>query len=63
MITVHSKDLLLINADSFTLYWWKVNHGLEMEPLEIKAKAPVKPFNPLPVENGFGTREDSIGSV
>lgn len=34
-----------------------------MERGEIKEKKPVKLHNPLPARNGFGTDEDSIGSV
>lgn len=60
---VHSKDLVILNCDDFTMKWWKVNHGLTMEPIMLAEKKAPKVHNPLPVRNGFGTDEDSIGSV
>lgn len=63
VIHIYGRDVLLISCDEYTTQWFVDNHGIEQVPLKVKEPAKKTSCAPVPVYNGFGTEEDSIGSV
>mmetsp|Transcript_2896 Transcript_2896/g.3394 ORF Transcript_2896/g.3394 Transcript_2896/m.3394 type:complete len:461 (+) Transcript_2896:24-1406(+) len=63
VLKVYGREVLLISCDAYTNQWFKDNYGIEQVPLKQKAPRKNLKYNPTPKYNGFGTEEDSIGSV
>lgn len=63
VIHIYGRDVLLVSCDDYTTQWYKDNEGIEQVALKVeKSKKDLK-YAPVPKYNGFGTEEDSIGSV
>lgn len=63
VICVYSRDVLLISCDDYTFQWFKDNYGIEQHPLRVSKPSKNLKYEPVPKYNGYGTEEDSIGSV
>jgi len=63
VIKVYGRDILLIACDAYTTQWFIDNHGIEQVPLKMKAPKKNLKYQPTPKFNGYGTEEDSMGSV
>lgn len=54
---------MIYDCDEFTKDWYKQTFGHDMIPIQLKKPRPNIMYNPLPAYNGYGTEEDSLGSV
>lgn len=63
VIHVYGRDVLLISCDAYTTQWFKDNYGIEQVPLKVSKPSKNLKYEPVPKYNGYGTEEDSIGSV
>lgn len=62
-IYVYSRAMLIIDCDSYTKQWYIDNKGIEQEPIQVSKPHKTLKYNPVPPYNGYGTPEDSLGSV
>jgi len=64
-INVLGRDILLYDADKFTHDWVLANRGVDMKDLVVDVTEPAAaPLAvPPPPHTGYGTEEDSLGSV
>jgi len=60
---VFGRECIIYNCDDFTKKWYKDNYGIDQVPLEIKKESSQKYEHKVPPYNGFGSEEDSLGSV
>ena len=63
ILNIYSREVLIIGCDEFTKQWYRDNMNLEQVPLKIGKPAKNLKYDPVPPYNGYGTLEDSIGSV
>jgi hypothetical protein len=63
VLSIYGRDVLLVSCDAYTTQWFRDNYGIEQNPLKQKQPKSSKVFQPVPKYNGFGTEEDSLGSV
>jgi hypothetical protein len=62
-VNIYGRDCLIYDVDAATRQWYKDAFDLEMNPIQLKKARPNIMYNPCPPYNGFGTEEDSMGSV
>lgn len=64
-VNILGRDIVLYNADKFTMNWVKENRGIDMAPMVIDVSDPPPPVPTIvaPPATGYGTEEDSLGSV
>jgi hypothetical protein len=62
-INVYNRPCLIYDCDEFTKRWFKEVLGVEQIPIDLKKDKPQKFYQPVPPYNGFGSEEDSLGSV
>ena len=62
-ITIYGRDCLIYDCDDFTKQWYTVKCGMTQRSIPLKKDAPSVQYQPVPPYNGFGTPEDSLGSV
>ena len=62
-ITIYGRECQIFNCDDFTKNWYLANCGMN----QVSVKLPTAPksvqYQPVPSHNGFGTDQDSMGSV
>ena len=62
-VNVHGRDCVVFDADDFTKAWYKEHFGTELKPLTIQQGQQAAVEHSIPPFNGYGTPEDSLGSV
>lgn len=62
-VFIFGRDCLIYDCDAFTREWYKEILGLSMEPIPLKKGRPNIIYQATPPYNGYGTEEDSLGSV
>lgn len=62
-VHVFNRDCLVYDCDAFTREWFKEVLGIKMDPIALKKAHPNVVYQPVPPYNGYGTPEDSLGSV
>lgn len=62
-ITVWGRDCLIYDCDAFTAGWFKDNMGVTQCPVKLAKGRPNVTYSAVPSYNGYGTAEDSMGSV
>lgn len=62
-ITIYGRECLIYGCDDHTSAWYVHNLGLHQQSLILPKDAPSVQYQPVPKYNGFGTEEDSMGSV
>jgi hypothetical protein len=62
-VHIFNRDCLIYDCDAFTREWYHEVLGQAMEPIPLKKARPNILYQPVPPYNGYGTAEDSLGSV
>jgi hypothetical protein len=62
-LTIYSRECLIYNCDPFTKKWYHHNLGINQVPVPLKESRAPKFQQPVPPPTGYGTEEDSLGSV
>jgi hypothetical protein len=62
-ITIYGRDCLIYDCDEFTHKWYQQNMGVQQSPLKLAKPRPNVTFQAIPAYNGYGSPEDSLGSV
>lgn len=62
-INVFGRDCVVYDADDFTKVWYREKLGIELKPLKIEEGQHPTFEHKIPPFNGYGTPEDSLGSV
>jgi len=62
-VNIYNRPCFVYNCDDFTKKWFRENLGHEQVPIDLKKDKPKKFWQPIPPYNGFGSEEDSLGSV
>ena len=62
-VSIFGRDCLIYDADEFTMKWYEAAFGIQMQPIQLKKPRPNLVYQPLPKHNGYGTEEDSLGSI
>jgi hypothetical protein len=63
VISVYGREVLLVSCDDYTVQWFIDNYGIEQKPLNVSKPSKNLKYAPNPQYNGYGTEEDSLGSV
>jgi hypothetical protein len=62
-VNIFSRDCMIYDCDEFTKKWYKDNYNTDMIPIVLKKAKPNIMYQAVPGYNGYGTEEDSLGSV
>jgi hypothetical protein len=62
-VNIYNRPCLIYNCDEFTKKWFKEALGIDQVAIDLKKERPKKFWQPVPPYNGFGSEEDSLGSV
>ena len=62
-INVFGRDCFIYDCDAATRDWYKQCYDYEMVAIPLKKQKANVAYNPVPPYNGYGTPEDSLGSV
>ena len=62
-IKIYGRDCQIFDCDDFTKAWYVQNCGITQVPIQLPTSAPSVQYQPVPAYQGFGTEEDSMGSV
>jgi hypothetical protein len=62
-VHIFNRDCLIYDCDDFTREWYHEILGQAMEPIPLKKARPNILYQAVPPYNGYGTPEDSLGSV
>jgi hypothetical protein len=62
-VRIWTRDCLLYDCDDFTRAWYQQNLGYTQQSVQLNKASPDVFYQPIPPETGFGTPEDSMGSV
>jgi hypothetical protein len=63
VLKIYARDVLLVSCDEYTTQWFIDNFGIEQVPLKVEKPSKDLKYSQVPVYNGYGTEEDSLGSV
>ena len=62
-LNIYGRDCLIYDADQVTKDYYRAVYGIDQVPIQLKKGRPNIMYNPVPPYNGYGTVEDSLGSV
>jgi hypothetical protein len=62
-VRVYGRDCLIYDCDDFTKSWYQANMMVEQKPIKLAKGRPNVTYQALPAYNGYGSPEDSLGSV
>ncbi len=62
-IIIFGRDCLIYECDDFTRGWYRAMFDMEQVGIPLKKAKPNIMYQPMPGYNGYGTPEDSVGSV
>ena len=62
-VVIYGRECLIYDCDDFTKAWYGHNMGVEQNPIKLSQPVPVMPKSEIPSYNGYGSPEDSLGSV
>ncbi len=62
-IDIFGREVLIFDCDDFTREWYRQRKGLDQVAVSIAAGSNKLMYQPTPMYNGFGSEEDSMGSV
>ncbi len=62
-VNIFGRDCLIYDVDQFTRDWYKAVFDQDMNPIQIRKPRGNYVYQPVPPYNGYGTPEDSLGSV
>merc|ERR1740123_2321703 len=62
-VTIYGRTFLIYDCDDFTKIWYQRNMGIDQKPIKLAQPVPVMPKSEIPSYNGYGSPEDSLGSV
>lgn len=62
-VNIYGRQCLMYQCDDFTRQWYRANFNHEQKPITLPKARPNLIYNPTPAYNGYGTPEDSMGSV
>jgi len=62
-VRVYGRDCLIYDCDDFTKSWYHANMMVEQKPIKLAKGRPNVTYQALPGYNGYGSPEDSLGSV
>jgi hypothetical protein len=57
------RDCLIYNCNAYTNQYYKEQFGITQEPIVLKQERVRRFYQPVPPYTGFGSEEDSLGSV
>ena len=63
MVHVYGRDCLIYDCDKFTHDWYTCNMGVTQNPVKLAKARPNVTYQAVPAYNGYGSAEDSLGSV
>jgi hypothetical protein len=63
MVHVYGRDCLIYDCDAFTSEWYRQNMGINQQAVKLAKARPNVTYQAVPAYNGYGTQEDSLGSV
>ena len=62
-IDIFGREVKIFNCDDFTREWYRQRMGIDQVAVPIAVGSNKLTYQPTPVYNGFGSEEDSMGSV
>jgi len=62
-VIVYGRTCVIYDCDEFTKAWYRNNMNIDQHPVKLAKARPNVTYQPLPAYDGFGTPEDSLGSV
>jgi len=62
-IIIYGRECLIYDCDIFTKDWYVSNMGMDQKPLKLAKGRPQVTYQAVPPYNGYGSPEDSLGSV
>lgn len=62
-ITIYGRDCLIYDCDAFTRQWYAAHLNREQKAVALKTPPPTLQYQSVPPATGYGSPEDSLGSV
>jgi hypothetical protein len=62
-IKIYGRDCAIFDCDDFTKSWYNSELGMTQQPVQLPTAAPTVQYSRVPPYNGYGTEQDSMGSV
>ena len=62
-VQVYNRECLIYDCDQFTKDWYTHNMGITQNSVKLAKERPNVTYQPVPAYNGYGSPEDSLGSV
>lgn len=63
VVNIYGRDCLIVDCDEYTKQWYQDHMGIEQIPLRVEKPGKSLKYDPIPPYNGYGSYEDSLGSV
>lgn len=62
-VNIFGREMLIFDCDEYTHQFFRERLGITQQPLYLDHKNPKLVYNPVPPYIGYGSEEDSMGSV